>query len=102
MPTTFYTEGEYNLLKRERDELERRVSALEDIRPVWAQGWGDAGDLARSNALATLWQMLGASNQTEAVRKLQALLARNQSTEEFLKRALASARIAARNWDHRG
>jgi hypothetical protein len=44
---------------------ERRNEALEELRPIWAQG--------SSNALAQLWEMLGASNQTQAVEALAEL-----------------------------
>ena len=54
---------------------ERRNEALEELRPVWAQGWTDDSQAAQgsSNALAQLWEMLGASNQTQAVEALAEL-----------------------------
>ena len=59
--------------------LRGRVEAMEHLRPIWAHGWTDdsAAAQASGSALAQLWQMLGASNQTEAVTKLRALLAQN-------------------------
>lgn len=65
----------------ERDAAEdravRQESAMETLRPVWAQGWTGESMAAQASAtaLAQLWQMLGASNQTEAVIALRAALA---------------------------
>ena len=54
---------------------ERYNEALEELRPVWAQGWTDDSQAAQvsSSALAQLWEMLGASNQTQAVEALAKL-----------------------------
>jgi hypothetical protein len=52
-----------------RDEEWRSV--LETMRPVWAE-CPDA--YITATALAQLWALLGATNQTEAAQKLRALL----------------------------
>lgn len=54
---------------------ERHNEALEELRPVWAQGWTGDSQAAQvsSSALAQLWEMLGASNQTQAVEALAEL-----------------------------
>lgn len=58
-------------------KLAKAVEALETLRPVWAQGWSNESMAAQASAsaLAQLWQMLDASNQTQAVTKLRAVLA---------------------------
>lgn len=58
------------------DSLQRQVDALEALRPHWAQGHSDDSIAAQTAtaALAQLWEMLGANNQTEAAGKLRALV----------------------------
>lgn len=60
----------------EVEKLRGRIEAMESLRPIWAHGWTDDSVAAQASgsALAQLWQMLGASNQTEAVTKLRAAL----------------------------
>ncbi len=50
--------------------------ALEQMRPVWAQGFDSSGVAAQvtTAALTKLWKLLDAKDQTDAVQKLQALL----------------------------
>lgn len=54
---------------------EQTAVAAEQLRPVWAQGYGTAGFAANatSAALGQLWQMLGVNNQTRAVEVLKTL-----------------------------
>ena len=54
---------------------ERRNDALEQLRPVWAQGWTKDSMAAQAsgNALSQLWKMLGVQDQTQAVAALTAL-----------------------------
>ena len=54
---------------------ERRNDALEQLRPVWAQGWtkDSMAAQASANALSQLWKMLGVQDQTQAVAALTAL-----------------------------
>jgi hypothetical protein len=49
---------------------------MEELRPVWAQGFSSDSEAAQANgsALAQLWGMLGAVNQTEAVVSLETLI----------------------------
>lgn len=56
--------------------LERSNTALEAMRPMWAQGWTSDGQAAQASAaaLSELWQLLGVDNQTDAMEKLQGLL----------------------------
>jgi hypothetical protein len=66
---------------------ERRNEALEELRPIWAQGWTEDSMAAQAsgNALSTLWAMLGAENQTQAVSTLAELKAKlEKATEEKL------------------
>ncbi len=62
----------------EIEQLKRQVEGLETLRPVWAFGHSDASMTAQaaSGALAGLWRLLGAKNQTEAVQALRDLPAR--------------------------
>lgn len=59
----------------ERAELERKVAALERLRPVWAMGYTSDSIAAQTTtaALTQLWGMLGAKDQTDAVRILSEL-----------------------------
>ncbi|QIG67626.1 hypothetical protein EVB51_009 [Rhizobium phage RHph_Y17] len=59
---------------KERD-LEEKLKALEQLRPVWAQGYGTAGVAANatSAALGQLWELLDVTNQTRAIEALNAL-----------------------------
>ncbi len=74
MPTTTYSEDEYLALLNEKRDLERKVDALESLRPVWAQGFTSDSRAAQTWASAAkqLWDLLGVRNQTEAVLKLRA------------------------------
>lgn len=58
-------------------DAQRQIDAARELRPVWAQGWTSDSLAAQSaaNALAALWRLLGAEHQTDAVRRLKALLA---------------------------
>lgn len=54
-------------------ELQKKVDALEQLRPVWAMGYTEEGRAAQgfASALSALWLILGAENQTEAVATLR-------------------------------
>lgn len=58
------------------EERDARIVALEKLRPHWAKGYTDDGVAAQcaTNALQTLWDLLRAKNQTEAVAELHKLL----------------------------
>ena len=68
---------------------ERRNDALEQLRPVWAQGWtrDSMAAQASANALSQLWKMLGVQDQTQAadrIKELDATLAEAlECNEEF-------------------
>jgi hypothetical protein len=55
--------------------LRWRIESLESLRPVWAMGHTSDSIAAQSsaNALAQLWKLLGATNQTEAVARVKGL-----------------------------
>jgi len=79
----------FNAAVREKEaaeitKLERRISALEQLRPVWAKGYSSDGEAAQitSSALSQLWEMLGVSNQTDAVKKLKSLLAQLEANDD--------------------
>jgi hypothetical protein len=57
--------------------LAAHVQHLEKLRPHWAQGYTSDGQAAQAatGALQTLWDMLGATDQTQAVQKLRDLIA---------------------------
>lgn len=56
-------------------QAQRRISALEALRPQWAQGYTSDSIAAQSSsaALSSIWALLGASNQTECMIKLREL-----------------------------
>jgi hypothetical protein len=58
------------------EALKSRVEELEALRPHWAQGHTDDSMAAQhaTGALCKLWAMLGVTNQTQAVQKLQQVL----------------------------
>ena len=64
------------LVAEERLKAEQARDVLENLRPVWAQGWTDDSMAAQSsgNALAELWKLLGVDSQTAAVDRLRTLL----------------------------
>lgn len=70
MPTIFYTAEEYDRLLNEKQDLERKVDALETLRPAWAHG----GPQVTAIALAQLWKLLGVTNQTAAMQTLRDLV----------------------------
>lgn len=62
------------------DAEKRRVAAevvLEQLRPVWAQGYTSESEAAQAsaNALSELWQLLHATDQTQAMGNLRRLIA---------------------------
>lgn len=67
--------GKLQELINENYNLKRQVEALEQLRPLWAQGYTSDGQAAQAtgNALTQLWEMLGADNQTAAVAQLNKL-----------------------------
>jgi hypothetical protein len=66
-----------SVLEKRASHFRDRAESMETLRPVWAQGWSNDSMAAQASAsaLAQLWHMLSASNQTEAVVKLRAILA---------------------------
>jgi hypothetical protein len=66
---------EIRRLKRVAAELQRSNTALEALRPVWAQGRSSdsAAAQASSAALAEIWEVLGVADQTAAMEKLREL-----------------------------
>ncbi|MEJ0004413.1 MAG: DUF3850 domain-containing protein [Pararobbsia sp.] len=64
-------------LEAENARLRRSNAALEQLRPVWAQGYSSDSSAAQSTAaaLSFFWLHLGAENQTQAVQKFRALVA---------------------------
>ena len=73
--------------------VERANDALEGLRPVWAQGWTNDSMAAQAsgNALAQLWKMLGAQDQTQAVATLKALTEQLEAARADAKEAEAYA-----------
>lgn len=56
----------------ERDEAKR---LLEQMRPVWAQGFSTDSEAAQAatNAMSEMWAILGVDNQTAAMERLRRL-----------------------------
>lgn len=54
----------------------RAETVLEELRPVWAQGYSSDSQAAQAtgNALAEIWSLLGVDNQTSAMQRLKELL----------------------------
>jgi hypothetical protein len=59
-----------------RADAENHRKALQVLRPVWAHGWTDDSQAAQATAaaLGQLWALLDATNQTDAARRLHALI----------------------------
>jgi hypothetical protein len=57
-------------------ELKEKIAALEKLRPVWAQGHTSDSVAAQvsSGALASIWSVLGVSNQTDCMAALKRLI----------------------------
>lgn len=64
------------MLADELNLAEARVAEAELLRPFWAKGYTSDSIAAQSMscALAEIWNILGVSNQTEAVGKLRSLV----------------------------
>jgi len=64
-----------NKLAAENKALRDQVERLEKLRPHWAKGYTSDGVAAQcaTGALQSLWDLLGAKHQTEAMQKLRAL-----------------------------
>lgn len=73
---TYYTEAHVQQMQRVIDELTSQNSALESLRPHWAQWYTSDSIAAQSStaALSQVWRVLGVSNQTDAMEKLRLLL----------------------------
>lgn len=71
MPQTFYTEGEYYLIKSQRDQALEQVKVLEAQRPMWAKGYTSDSVAAQvmADALSEIYRALHVTNQTEAISK---------------------------------
>lgn len=56
-----------------KEREKRAEEALEQLRPVWAQGWTSDSVAAQSsvNALSEIWAFLGVDNQTAAMSRLR-------------------------------
>ena len=77
-PVTELLEAAAACVAEARLEARETREMLEELRPVWAQGRTSDGEAAQSsaNALASLWALLGVTDQTAAVERLKALLER--------------------------
>lgn len=75
-PAQGLLEATNTLVEKHKAEATTARDILEQMRPVWAQGWTTDGVAAQvsSNALAELWKLLRVTNQTAAVEHLKALL----------------------------
>lgn len=60
--------GEQTAEQREIARLKQSVEALQQLQPVWAN---DAHGGVTAVALASIWQLLGVDNQTDAMAKLR-------------------------------
>lgn len=58
------------------DEARGEVVALEQLRPLWAQGYSSDSIAAQAsgNALSDIWSSLGVNNQTDAMERLHKMI----------------------------
>jgi cell fate (sporulation/competence/biofilm development) regulator YlbF (YheA/YmcA/DUF963 family) len=65
----------------------KRIKGLESLRPVWAHGNSEASVAMQvaAAALASIWEKLNVSNQTDAIIKIDNLIAANKRIEEAEK-----------------
>jgi hypothetical protein len=79
-------------------EKDKKIDALEQLRPVWAQGFSDESIAAQVSwaALSSIWKILGVNSQTEAVT---ALAEKDKRIAE-LEAELAKAREEISKRDH--
>lgn len=77
MPTVFYSEAEFAELQAENNRLKTKLAAVESLRPMWAQGFTSDSSAAQTMAAAlkSVWDELGAENQTQAMALLRQLKA---------------------------
>jgi hypothetical protein len=73
------------------------INALEQLRPVWAYGHTQEGvnRQVEAAALSQIWAALGASNQTDAMLTLRALLAEKKRSDEAEAQNVMLRKIAA-------
>lgn len=72
-PITELLESVNAVVGEARQQAKDAKEVLEELRPVWAQGWTDdsAAAQASAGALAQIWKELGVTNQTEAMEKVR-------------------------------
>lgn len=81
-------------LEAENARLTAELEAVEKLRPHWAQGWTSDGVAAQVStaALSQLWELLGTTNQTQAVRAVvelkQAVDAETRKCSETIRPSL--------------
>lgn len=65
--------SDYQRLQAECYDLREKLEVVEKQRPYWAKGYSTDSIAAQvsGGALSELWELLGVSNQTDAVEKLQ-------------------------------
>lgn len=70
-------ESELITLRADNSELRAKLAAVESQRPHWAKGYSTDSIAAQvsGGALSELWELMGVSNQTDAVEKLQRMVA---------------------------
>lgn len=73
------------LLVYEADaRAENAEAVMAQLRPIWAQGWTTDSQAAQAsaNALSELWQLLYATDQTQALDNLRRLIASAEREEK--------------------
>lgn len=75
-PITELLETTAALVRDAEARVETAEQMLEEMRPVWAQGFTSDSEAAQecSNALAEIWHLLGVDNQTEAMSRLRSMI----------------------------
>ena len=75
-PTRELMEATREMIAEAQREATQAKEALEQLRPVWAQGFTSDSEAAQANgnALAQLWAALGVTDQTAAMKRLRELV----------------------------
>jgi len=62
--------------KKAWEKQQKTIEVLEQLRPVWAKGHSSDSVAAQVSysALTEIWKILGVTNQTEAIQKLEKLV----------------------------
>lgn len=77
LPVQEFLDATSALCAAETQRADNTQKVMDELRPIWAQGFTSDSEAAQANgnALAEIWQVLGVVNQTAAMTRLRELLA---------------------------